>query len=51
MPKYITIEYGDQAGYDRTAKHLRDAAMRLMRSAFAKATLWGRGQASAGAQS
>ena len=26
MPKFITIGYGDQAGYDRTAAPLRDAA-------------------------
>ena len=26
MPKFITIGYGDQAGYDRTAKPVRDAA-------------------------
>ncbi len=26
MPKFIAIGYGDQAGYDRTAKPVRDAA-------------------------
>lgn len=26
MPKYITIGYGDQAGYDRTPQAVRDAA-------------------------
>lgn len=26
MPKYITIGYGDQAGYDRTPQHVRQAA-------------------------
>jgi hypothetical protein len=26
MPKFITIGYGDQAGYDRTAPSVRDAA-------------------------
>ena len=26
MPKFITIGYGDQAGYDRTAPAVRDAA-------------------------
>ena len=26
MPKFVTIGYGDQAGYDRTAAPLRDAA-------------------------
>src|SRR4051794_29823587 len=26
MPKFITIGYGDQAGYDRTDPRLRDAA-------------------------
>lgn len=26
MPKYITIGYGDQEGYDRTPKPVRDAA-------------------------
>lgn len=26
MPKFITIGYGDQAGYDRTGAPLRDAA-------------------------
>lgn len=26
MPRFITIGYGDQAGYDRTAKPIRDAA-------------------------
>lgn len=26
MPKFITIGYGDQAGYDRTSKPVRDAA-------------------------
>jgi hypothetical protein len=26
MPKFITIGYGDQAGYDRTEPHIRDAA-------------------------
>ncbi|MBO9669109.1 MAG: hypothetical protein J7485_01190 [Sphingobium sp.] len=26
MPKYITIGYGDEAGYERTAPAVRDAA-------------------------
>jgi hypothetical protein len=26
MPKYVTIGYGDQAGYERTAQSVRDAA-------------------------
>lgn len=26
MPKFVTIGYGDQAGYDRTAREIRDAA-------------------------
>ena len=26
MPKYLTIGYGDRAGYDRTPQALRDAA-------------------------
>ena len=26
MPRFITIGYGDQAGYDRTPPHIRDAA-------------------------
>jgi hypothetical protein len=26
MPKFVTIGYGDQAGYDRTAPAIRDAA-------------------------
>jgi len=26
MPKFITIGYGDQEGYDRTAPEIRDAA-------------------------
>jgi hypothetical protein len=26
MPKFVTIGYGDQAGYDRTAPRVRDAA-------------------------
>lgn len=26
MPKYITIGYGDRAGYDRTPQHVRQAA-------------------------
>lgn len=26
MPKFVTIGYGDQAGYDRTPATLRDAA-------------------------
>jgi hypothetical protein len=26
MPKFITIGYGDQAGYDRTPRPVRDAA-------------------------
>ena len=26
MPKFITIGYGDQAGYDRTPQSVRDAA-------------------------
>jgi hypothetical protein len=26
MPRFITIGYGDQAGYDQTAKPVRDAA-------------------------
>lgn len=26
MPKFVTIGYGDQTGYDRTAAPLRDAA-------------------------
>lgn len=28
MPKFITIGYGDQAGYDRTPQPVRDAAHR-----------------------
>jgi len=28
MPKFVTIGYGDQQGYDRTAKPIRDAAHR-----------------------
>lgn len=26
MPKFVTIGYGDEAGYDRTAPEVRDAA-------------------------
>jgi hypothetical protein len=26
MPKYITIQYGDRAGYDRTPQDIRQAA-------------------------
>ena len=26
MPKFITIGYGDQDGYDRTSSSIRDAA-------------------------
>jgi len=26
MPKFVTIGYGDQAGYDRTPRSVRDAA-------------------------
>jgi hypothetical protein len=26
MPKFVTIGYGDRAGYDRTSKEIRDAA-------------------------
>ena len=26
MPKFLTIGYGDQAGYDRTAQSVKDAA-------------------------
>lgn len=26
MPKFLTIGYGDQAGYDRTSQSVRDAA-------------------------
>ncbi len=26
MPKFVTIGYGDQAGYDRTAQSVKDAA-------------------------
>ncbi|WP_077964757.1 YciI family protein [Ensifer adhaerens] len=26
MPKFVTIGYGDRAGYDRTAEAVRDAA-------------------------
>lgn len=26
MPKFVTIGYGDRAGYDRTAPEIRDAA-------------------------
>ena len=26
MPKFVTIGYGDQAGYERTAPEVRDAA-------------------------
>lgn len=28
MPKFVTIGYGDQAGYDRTPRPIRDAAHR-----------------------
>jgi hypothetical protein len=27
MPKFVTIGYGDQAGYDRTAPKVREAAL------------------------
>lgn len=30
MPKYITIGYGDRAGYDRTPQDVRQAAMNTM---------------------
>ncbi|MBZ9995798.1 transcription initiation protein [Mesorhizobium sp. BH1-1-4] len=26
MPKFVTIQYGDRAGYDRTPQPIRDAA-------------------------
>ena len=26
MPKFVTIGYGDRAGYERTSKDVRDAA-------------------------
>ncbi|TIX61682.1 MAG: transcription initiation protein, partial [Mesorhizobium sp.] len=26
MPKFVTIQYGDRAGYDRTPQPVRDAA-------------------------
>jgi hypothetical protein len=38
MPKFITIGYGDQAGYERTAKRVRDDAHAHDAKRCAKAT-------------
>jgi hypothetical protein len=42
MPKYVCIEYGDQAGYDRTAPSQRDAAHHHDADLVAKGALIGR---------
>jgi hypothetical protein len=42
MPKYVYIEYGDQAGYDQTAPTQRDAAHRHDAALLAKGALIGR---------
>jgi len=39
MPKYLTIGYGDQAGYDQTAPAQRDAAHRHDAALLAKGAL------------
>lgn len=41
MPQYLTIGYGDRAGYDRTPQALRDAAHVHDRSLVAKGALMG----------
>ena len=40
MPKYLTIGYGDQAGYDQTAPSLRDAAHRHDAAEIADRLQW-----------
>ena len=42
MPKYVYIEYGDRAGYDRTAPSQRDAAHHHDAALLAKGALIGR---------
>jgi hypothetical protein len=41
MPQYLTIGYGDRAGYDRTPQALRDAAHAHDRTLVAKGALMG----------
>lgn len=41
MPKFVTIGYGDQEGYDRTPKALRDAAHRHDEQLRSKGALMG----------
>ncbi|HEV7306558.1 YciI family protein [Ensifer sp.] len=41
MPKFITIGYGDRAGYERTAPALRDAAHAQDRALLKRGTLMG----------
>jgi hypothetical protein len=42
MPKYVYIEYGDQAGYDQTAPSHRDAAHHHDAALLAQGALIGR---------
>ena len=41
MPRFITIGYGDRAGYDRTPKPLRDAAHQQDATLKAEGTIIG----------
>ena len=41
MPRFVTIGYGDQAGYDRTDPAIRDAAHRHDERLFASGALMG----------
>lgn len=41
MPQYLTIGYGDRAGYDRTPKALRDAAHAHDRALVARGAVMG----------
>lgn len=42
MPKFLTIGYGDQAGYDRTGEDLRNAAHAHDAELLASGALMGR---------
>jgi len=41
MPKFVTIGYGDQAGYDRTDPAIRDAAHQHDERLYARGALMG----------
>jgi hypothetical protein len=51
MPKFVTIGYGDRAGYDRTPKEIRSAAHAHEAEMKKRGALIGRRRAGASPQS